>query len=180
MSSFFYKFMFYSFVVLLPVYGLGMAYAQGGEKQRSQDVVEVQRMSMDIASEIAREAVKTCRGIGYQITAVVADRNGHPQVSMRDVYAPEVSYRIAKKKAFTAASFSSDTSAVMENRKGLGDTLNHVDGLLFLPGGLVIETGSSKIIGAVGVSGAPSGDIDRKCAQAGIDAVSERLQFAGM
>lgn len=180
MSLFNTKTLFGLVAFFVPFYAMGTAHAQSNEKKNSQDVVEVQRMSMEIASKVAKEAVETCRDIGYQITAVVADRNGHPQVSMRDVYAPEVSYRIAKKKAFTAASFSADTSSVMENREGLGDTLNHVDGLLFLPGGLVIQTGGSKIVGAVGVSGAPSGDIDRKCAQAGIDAVSERLQFAGM
>jgi uncharacterized protein GlcG (DUF336 family) len=34
------------------------------------------------------------------------------------------------------------------------------------------------MIGAVGVSGAPGGDIDAACAQKGIDTVQERLDFA--
>ncbi|HKJ72106.1 MAG TPA: heme-binding protein, partial [Gammaproteobacteria bacterium] len=93
---------------------------------------------------------------------------------------PEVSYRIAKKKAYTAVEFSSDTHQILLNRESIGATLNHVKGLLFADGGLVIETGSGTIVGAVGVSGAPEGKIDRSCAQAGLDAVSDRLQFAGM
>jgi len=148
--------------------------------QEDQAVMEVQRMSMELSRDIAEAAVKECRDQGYQVTAAVVDRNGTAQVVMRDVYAPEVSYRIAKEKAYTAVEFSANTHEVIQNREGIGDTLNHVDGLLFADGGLLIETGGGSVVGAVGVSGAPGGDIDRSCAQAGLDAVSERLQFAGM
>jgi uncharacterized protein GlcG (DUF336 family) len=34
------------------------------------------------------------------------------------------------------------------------------------------------MIGAIGVSGAPVGDLDEACAQRGIDGVQERLDFA--
>jgi uncharacterized protein GlcG (DUF336 family) len=144
------------------------------------DFMDVTRMSMELSRDIAEAAVKECRNKGYQVTAAVVDRNGDPQVVMRDVYAPEVSYRIAKKKAYTAVEFSANTHEVIQNREGIGTTLNHVKGLLFADGGLLIETGGGSLVGAVGVSGAPGGEIDRACAQAGIDAVSERLQFGGM
>lgn len=148
--------------------------------QEGQDLMQVQRMSMELSRDIAEAAVKECRDQGYQVTAAVVDRNGTPQVVMRDVYAPEVSYRIAKKKAYTAVEFSANTHEVVQNREGIGATLNHVEGLLFADGGLLVETGGGSVVGAVGVSGAPGGDIDRSCAQAGLDAVSDRLQFAGM
>lgn len=148
--------------------------------QEGQDVMEVQRMSMELSRDIAEAAVKECRDQGYQVTAAVVDRNGTAQVVMRDVYAPEVSYTIAKKKAYTAVEFSANTHEVVQNREGIGATLNHVEGLLFADGGLLVETGGGSVVGAVGVSGAPGGDIDRSCAQAGLDAVSDRLQFAGM
>lgn len=151
------------------------ALAQGGG-----DFMDVKRMSMELSADIAQAAVTACRDKGYQVTAAVVDRNGTAQVVMRDVYAPEVSYRIAKKKAYTAVEFSANTHEVVQNREGIGATLNHVEGLLFADGGLLIETGSGSLVGAVGVSGAPGGDIDRACAQAGLDAVSERLQFGGM
>ncbi|MFP4561595.1 MAG: GlcG/HbpS family heme-binding protein [Thiohalorhabdus sp.] len=144
------------------------------------DFMEVTRMSMEISRDIAEGAVEACREKGYQVTAAVADREGNPQVVMRDVYAPEVSYRIAKEKAFTAVSFSVDTHQLIQDREDVGATLNHMDDLLFADGGLIVETGNGQLVGAVGVSGAPGGDIDRDCAQAGIDAVSDRLEFAGM
>ena len=44
-------------------------------------------------------------------------------------------------------------------------------------GGLPIEVGGS-LIGGVGVSGAPSGEVDEECAQAGVDAVLDDLEMS--
>ena len=46
-----------------------------------------------------------------------------------------------------------------------------------LDGGLPIRAAGS-LLGAVGVSGAPGGDLDEACAQAGVAAVMEELEFA--
>jgi len=50
-------------------------------------------------------------------------------------------------------------------------------GLLIARGGLPINAGGT-IFGGIGVSGAPSGEIDEKCAQAGIDAISDDLEMS--
>lgn len=44
-------------------------------------------------------------------------------------------------------------------------------------GGVPIQVGGS-LIGAVGVSGAPSGEVDEQCAQAGVDAVMDDLEMS--
>ena len=62
------------------------------------------------------------------------------------------------------------------NRQDIRPELNEVDGLLVMNGGVPI-TAEGAFLGAVGVSGAPSGLIDEECAQAGYDAVAERLEF---
>ncbi|MDR9435642.1 MAG: heme-binding protein, partial [Thiohalophilus sp.] len=46
-------------------------------------------------------------------------------------------------------------------------------------GGIPINVGGS-IMGGIGVSGAPSGEIDEKCAEAGLAAVEMDLQMEGM
>jgi uncharacterized protein GlcG (DUF336 family) len=51
-----------------------------------------------------------------------------------------------------------------------------IDGILIAAGGLPITGAGSSIIGGVGVSGAPSGETDEKCAQAGIDAIKFELE----
>lgn len=158
----------------------GLALAGPATAQSNGDFMSVKRMSMGLAGDIAQAAVEACRDEGYQVTAAVLDRNGQPQVVMRDVYAPEVSYPIAKRKAYTAIEFSMDTGVTLENRPNIGQALNHMDKVLFLEGGRVIETGAGEQVGAVGVSGAPDSEIDANCAQAGLDAVSDRLQFGGM
>jgi uncharacterized protein GlcG (DUF336 family) len=43
-------------------------------------------------------------------------------------------------------------------------------------GGLVIESGG-ELLGGIGVSGASGGEADEACAQAGIRAIAEALDF---
>ncbi len=50
-------------------------------------------------------------------------------------------------------------------------------GLVFSAGGLPIQAGGA-IIGGIGISGAPSGETDEKCAQAGLDAIQDDLEMA--
>ena len=48
---------------------------------------------------------------------------------------------------------------------------------LALMGGGVIMESDGMIVGGIGVSGAPSGDEDETCAKAGIEAVTDALNF---
>jgi uncharacterized protein GlcG (DUF336 family) len=45
-----------------------------------------------------------------------------------------------------------------------------------LAGGLAIESGGA-LVGGIGISGAPGADRDEACAQAGIDAIRDSLEF---
>lgn len=141
------------------------------------DVVILKAISLDIARDIAQGAVEACRAAGYQITAVVVDRSAVPQVIMRDLYAPPFTIDIAKQKANTVVLAGTSTGEFLANRPNLVTTLNHVDGLLALRGGLPIRVAGA-MVGAIGVSGAPGGDIDERCAEQGLNKVAERLEFA--
>jgi uncharacterized protein GlcG (DUF336 family) len=50
-------------------------------------------------------------------------------------------------------------------------------GIIIMQGALPIELAGSRI-GAIGVSGAPGGYLDERCAQQALDALVERLEFA--
>ncbi|MES9938024.1 MAG: heme-binding protein [Sedimenticola sp.] len=137
-------------------------------------MVETKRMNMTTAVQIAQGAVAACQEQGIQIGVTVVDRDGTPQVVLRDTIAAPITVPISKGKAYTAVMFNAATSA-------LGDRANspigRVPGLVMSAGGLPVEVGGS-LVGGVGVSGAPSGKTDEECAQAGIDAVLDDLEMA--
>ncbi len=135
--------------------------------------VAVRRLSLDTALQAAQAALASCRAKGLQVGVTVVDRDGLPQVMLRDVLAPELSLRVSRRKAYTAASFDSPTSRLQRQATS---GLAHVPGLLFEAGAVPIHAAGT-LYGAIGVSGAPSGQEDEACAHAGADAVQEQLEM---
>lgn len=140
------------------------------------DVIGVRLMGADLAADIARAAVHACRDKGYQASAVVLDRSGDVMASMRDTLASRHTLEIAARKAGAVVLSGVDSGDMLRNRGDIRPELNHMQGLIIMEGGLQIRAAGS-LIGAVGVSGAPGGDIDAECAAAGLAAVQDRLDF---
>lgn len=137
-------------------------------------VVPVKRLSADTAVKIAQAAVAECRKKGIQIAATVVDRDGTVQAVVRDTIAAPLTLTISRQKAYTAANFNADTAAMADR----ADTpVGRVAGLVMSPGGLPIEVGGS-LLGAIGISGAPSGETDAECGAAGIAAVKDDLEMS--
>ena len=137
-------------------------------------VIQTKRMTMETAASIATAAVEACREKGIQIGVTVVDRDGIPQAVLRDTIAPTITLPISKGKAYTAVMFNVPTSDLSAR----ADTpIWRVPGLVMSAGGLPIEIGGS-LLGGVGVSGAPSGETDQACAQAGVDAVAIDLEMS--
>lgn len=141
-------------------------------------VVNIKRMSLDMALKMGKAAIDQCRKEGVQVSVAVVDRGGHPQAILRDVLAMDFSLTVAQKKAYTAMTFNSATSA-LTGRFTEPYSIAKIDTIVISAGGLPI-TASGNILGGIGVSGAPSGKTDEKCAQAGIDAVKDDLEMATM
>jgi len=141
------------------------------------DVVPSRLMGLDMARDIAQGAIDACRKEGYQVSAVVTDRSGDPLVVMRDVFVSKYMTQLAHGKANAVVLSNLSSAEVRVNMARIRDELNLLEGVLLMDGGLPIRIEGS-LIGAVGVSGAPGGDKDEACAQKGIDAVQERLDFA--
>ncbi|MDH5600637.1 MAG: heme-binding protein [Gammaproteobacteria bacterium] len=137
--------------------------------------VSIKRMKMETALRIAQAAIKACRKEGVQIAVTVVDRSGQTQVVLRDVLAMDITLPISKQKAHTAMAFNSALSAI-ENRFTKPHQVPKIDGLVMSAGGIPINIGGS-ILGGIGVSGAPSGEVDEKCATAGLDAVRDDLEM---
>ena len=139
-------------------------------------VVDARLMTLELASTIARAAVASCADTGYQVSAVVVDRSGAPQVVMRDVYASRFTIEIAERKANAVILAGVSSSEFRVNRAEILAEMNEVDGILVLDGAVPIRAGGA-LLGAVGVSGAPGGDKDEACAKAGVNRVQEQLDF---
>lgn len=141
-------------------------------------LVTYKMLSPEIALDSARAALAECRKRGYQVAVAVVDRLGVTQVMLRDRFAGAHTPATAAGKAWTAASFRTDTSALMAiSQPGMPQAgLRNLPGVVILGGGIIIE-GAGSMVGAIGVSGAPGGDADDACAKAGIDAIRDRLDF---
>jgi len=139
-------------------------------------MISVKRISMETALTIAKGVIDACRKEQIQVSVTVVDRAGVPQVMLRDVLAPTISLTISEHKAHTALAFNSKTSDMEGRFKNFG-SIAKTEGLIFSAGGIPIQAGG-RILGGVGVSGAPSGELDEKCAQAGIDLVLDDLEMA--
>ncbi len=135
-------------------------------------------MTPETALAAARAALESCRKAGYQVAVAVVDRSGVPQVMLRDRFAGPHTVRVAINKAWTASSFKVATAVVArESQAGMPMSgLRSHPRVLAAPGGQPIEAGGS-LLGAIGVSGAPTGEADDACAAAGIKAIAEAIEF---
>ncbi|MDK9557948.1 heme-binding protein [Marinobacter sp. M216] len=139
-------------------------------------MIEIKRLSLDTALTIARTAIEACREQGVQVAVTVVDRGGHPQVVLRDVLAMDLALEVSYRKAYTAMTFTSNTSS-LEDRFTGPFSVGKIDNVLLSAGGVPIQA-SGETVGGVGVSGAPSGEVDENCAQAGVAAVEMDLEMA--
>jgi len=144
---------------------------------RAADVVTNVSIGMDLARDIAGAAISACRADGYHISAVVVDRFGLVRAALRDDLASRFTLEIAERKANMTVMAWTDSGQFRDARGDIRPELNHISGLIVMDGGVRIVAGGYNI-GAIGVSGAPGGDLDRSCAQKGIAALEQRIQFA--
>jgi uncharacterized protein GlcG (DUF336 family) len=141
------------------------------------DSLTVKTISMELAREIASESINVCRKKGYQVSAVVVDRNGLLQVALRDDLASRFTLQIAQEKANSVILSGINSGEFRRSRGDIRPELNHMNDIIIMQGALPIEIAGSRI-GAIGISGAPGGEKDEDCAQQALNKVSERLEFS--
>lgn len=135
-------------------------------------------LTPEAALKATEAALKDCRTRGYQVAVAVVDRSGVPQALMRDRFAGAHTPDTAINKAWTAASFRTDTTEMARvTQPGQPSSgIRHLPRFVGVGGGMTIQAGGS-IVGAIGVSGAPHGDADDLCAKAGIAAIRDDLEM---
>lgn len=144
---------------------------------QAQAVRTERNMSLELANQLATATIASCLAGGYNVTAVVVDRAGQLRALQRADNAGPHTIDAAQAKAFTSASAKNNTLAMMEGAQKNPGAANlvHIPGFLLLGGGVPVKVGND-VIGAIGVGGAPGGNLDEQCAVAAIEKAKDLLK----
>jgi len=136
-------------------------------------------ISTALAVEAAQTAVAMCTGQGLKVTALVVDSAGTPIALISGDGAAAITQRIASGKATTALKMKMTSGEAAERSKTDQAFMAQLmaDPAMGTPrqGGVPILAGSD-VIGAIAISGAPSGAQDEPCAKAGLAKIQDRIQ----
>lgn len=137
------------------------------------DLPQQPYLPLDLAMQAAGAAVAQCEADGYRVSVAVVDRSGVVKVLLRADGTGPHTVSSSTRKAYTAASLGRSTAELAKTVAGNPEVegLRNMDPqILILAGGLPIQV-NDVVVGGIGVGGAPGGNLDEACAQAGIDAL---------
>lgn len=140
----------------------------------AQELITQKVLSLDVASAIAHGALDQCRADGFRVSVTVVDGSGLIKVQMHDDGASPHTMDFSRRKAYSAFTFKR-TSGDTGKAWAAAPPAPLIADAVGTPGGVPIKAGND-VIGAVGVSGAPGGDKDEVCSNAGIAKVATKLK----
>jgi uncharacterized protein GlcG (DUF336 family) len=128
-------------------------------------VLSEKKLSLDLADKLAQSAIQACSAKNYNVAVTLVDRAGTPLVIKKMDNAGPHTIEASRMKAFTALSTKNPTENVMKNAQANPGAANlrDIPGFLLLAGGVPVKSGDV-VIGAIGIGGAPGGDLDQQCA----------------
>jgi uncharacterized protein GlcG (DUF336 family) len=135
-------------------------------------------LTTNAASRAAEAALAQCQKQGYTVAVAVTDRGGQPLAVLRDNLAGAHTTQTAINKAYTAASFRTDTSELAATTQAgkPSSGIRQLPQVVAVGGGVMIRAKGS-LVGAIAVSGAPNGDADEACAKVGIAAINDAIEL---
>lgn len=139
-------------------------------------------LPLNLAVEAANETVKSCEASGYNVSVAVVDMYGQAIVQLKGDKSTPHTKETAYRKAYTVITIgpnykletSTQVAALMSKNPAFYEAFLTVPNITPLPGAVAVKV-NGEMIAAIGVSGAPGGDKDEACAQAGILKISDRL-----
>jgi uncharacterized protein GlcG (DUF336 family) len=142
----------------------------------SAQLLQRKDLSLDTALMIATTAGATCKAQGHRVSVTVVGRNAEVLVQLRGDNTGPHTMENSFRKAYTSRTFRIPSGEMVKRVKDNPTTGQvHLSNVIANQGALPIKIGD-EVIGAVGVSGAPGGEKDEVCAQAGIDKVADQLK----
>ena len=150
------------------VFACGSAYAQAPQVEKN--------ISMGMAMAILQGTLDQCTKDGYKVSITIIDKAGNVAAQIRGDGTNPHTMEFSRLKAYTArtrGTTSSEFAKLTSNPESA--YLRQIPGTVWAAGGVPIKVGN-ETIGAVGVSGAPGGEKDEACANAGIAKVADALK----
>jgi len=139
---------------------------------------QVRLLSPETALKATLAALDDCRKRGYQVAAAVVDRSGVAQTMLRDRFAGPHTIGTAINTGYTAVSFRVDTLEFAKQTQSSMPSagVRAIPNVIAVGGGVLIQAGGTTL-GAIGISGAPTGELDDACAKAGIAAIRDEIEL---
>jgi uncharacterized protein GlcG (DUF336 family) len=157
-----------SLLAAASVLAAGPALAQAPQVEKN--------VSMAMALAIIQGTLEQCTKDGFKVSVVIVDKGGNVAASIRGDGTNPHTMEFARLKAYTART-RNQTS--LQTMKLLEDPANafirQIPNVVGVGGGVPIRAGTEPI-GGVGVSGAPGGEKDEVCANAGLAKVADALK----
>jgi len=133
-------------------------------------------VSMALSMAMMQGALDQCTKDGFKVSVVVVDKSGNVAASVRGDGTPPHTMEFARMKAYTARTRSQTSLQTMKQMEDPAFAfLRQIPNVVGVGGGVPIKAGN-EVIGGIGVSGAPGGDKDEVCANAGIAKVADALK----
>jgi uncharacterized protein GlcG (DUF336 family) len=152
----------------LSVIALSPALAQAPQVEKN--------VSMAMALAIIQGTLEQCTKDGYKVSVVIVDKAGNVAASVRGDGTNPHTMEFGRLKAYTSRTRGQTSLEFMKLTSDPANAyLKQIPNTVAVGGGVPIKAGN-EVIGAVGVSGAPGGEKDEVCANAGIAKVADALK----
>jgi len=161
---------------LVRVTMLATSFALVAAPARAQAPHAEKKVSMAQSMAIMQGALDQCAKDGYKVSVVIVDKGGNVAASVRGDGTGPHTMDFARMKAYTARTRNQTSLATMKQMEdpAMG-FLRQIPNVVGVGGGVPIHAGN-EVIGGVGVSGAPGGEKDEVCANAGLAKVADALK----
>jgi uncharacterized protein GlcG (DUF336 family) len=149
--------------------------AAGVARSDAQSLLTEKALSVDSALAVANGALDKCHADGYRVSLTVLDASGLVKVQVRGDGTGPHTLEHSRRKAYTALTFKRTSAETAKAWASSPTPPPVIEGTVGAAGGVPIKAGS-ETIGAIGVSGAPGGEKDEACANAGIAKIADLLK----
>jgi len=140
-----------------------------------QTLLTQKALSNDAALAVVQGALEKCHADGYKVSLTVLDASGLIKVQVRGDSTGPHTLEHSRRKAYTALTFKRPSAETAKAWAAAATPPPVIEGTVAAAGGVPIRTGQD-VIGAIGVSGAPGGEKDEACANAGIAKIADLLK----